>query len=155
MGRSRIWYSPGRGPQVGAWPARGPQAAHASSGSRSYQSHPLDRKTLLVSIGDDLKRSLGPLEKLAALKLLWWAEREVPKMAFLNGAKTYLGAALVASAGLPDLIQGILAMLNGDFSHGTSSATTGLAIMGGALTAVGIGHKLVKTTEAVQGKPAE
>lgn len=96
------------------------------------------------NVGEEIKRSLGPLEKLAVLKLLWWAKREVPKMRFLDGFKTYLAGAAGMAAGLPDLFLGISAILGGDFTGGWQQAQQGLMIVAAGLGTIGIGRKLDK-----------
>ena len=68
---------------------------------------------------DEIKRSMTWLERLAALKLVWWARREGPKMLNLSGYKTYLVA-------LGLIAKGIWLITEGDYDDGIKTILEGL-----------------------------
>lgn len=66
---------------------------------------------------DEIKRSMTWLERIAALKLVWWARREIPKM--LSGYKTYIVA-------IGMIAKGIWQITQGDVNGGFQSIMEGL-----------------------------
>jgi len=66
---------------------------------------------------DEIKASMTWLERLAALKMISWARREIPKM--LSGYKTYIVA-------IGMIAKGIWQLTEGDFQGGFQTIMEGL-----------------------------
>lgn len=66
---------------------------------------------------EEIKASMTWLERISALKMIWWAKREIPKM--LSGYKTYIVA-------LGMVAKGIWQITQGDVQGGLQSIMEGL-----------------------------